>query len=684
MKALIFFVSFLLCIELAHAQMDQALALECNHSDVAASEIRNVNEGTPNTLTTTPVNRLGEHIPGLGINDFRISKGRKIATIHDVTEVTAVENTIMRVVFMVDNSQSMSPHLSLLRQTLEKTMRDFSDAVRVSVMFFREGENPVPSFDYNGRPLPIVRFPYTYDKQRAIEYASRMLTERNLTRNTYLYDGVFSVAQQIDADTGKVDRSFAIVFSDGEDNRSIVGASAALLSAKSNTVYFTIDYLTETNAFLVDLANKTGGEHFHAKNAQDIERIFDEIAKKIVAKGYHVTYSFKNPPRASLTASTNELVMEEEIIRETFPLLNYVFFDQASSSIPERYSRLDAAGVSSFDESAIAGGALDFYYNALNIIASRLAGSPDATITITGYVNNTGEERNNRSLARSRAETVRDYFRIAWGIDDSRMLLADALLPSIASSSRDTMGQVENRRVEITSSSPELLRPVTFVRRIASVHPPTVTFTPRVDVEEGLESWVLTTEQGGDEFDVRRGTQTESSITWNWKNQTGELPASSGVLHSRFLVQDKAGDSFVTDPVAINVREITQETRQNVSISEDGITVEKISLILFPFDVAEPGERNLRVMDEYVFPRIVEDAHIIVSGYTDIIGSDDYNMKLSQQRADAVTRILLGRLGDDSADRITSIGMGKTDPIFSNDTPEGRFYNRTVSLRIER
>lgn len=683
MKTAVILLTLLLSTQTAWSQSDVPLTLECTRAGTVKSDIRSMTEGTPHRLVTTPVNQLGEHIPGLGPGDFRIAKGKKSATIHEVTEITAVENTTMRVILMVDNSQSMSPWLGVMHRTLEKTIAGFSPAVRVSVLFFREGDNTAPSFKHADKPLPIVRLPYIYDKARAVEYSKRMLVERNLTRNTYLYDGVYAVAQQIDTDTGKVDKSFAIIFSDGEDNKSIVDAGTALSTAHKGTTYFTIDYLTKANSFLVDLAKSSGGEHFLARNAEDLGGIFDEIAKKIVAKGYNVTFSFKRPPTATLAASTKELVMEEEVVRETFPLLNYIFFDQGSAAIPERYVRLSSDVVSSFEEGAIEGGALDFYYSALNVLGSRLRANPGASITIAGYLSNTGNEKNAPQLARDRAAAVRDYLRTVWSVDDSRMTVQPGALPPVASSSRDSMGQAENRRVEITSDDWQLLRPVTFVRRFASVVPDNVQFLTTVDAEEGLESWRLTTEQNGVMFDQRSGAQAEGRITWNWKNRAAELPASSGALSTRFLVQDKAGDSFTTGPVSISVREVKSESRKNV-IVEDGITVEKISLILFPFDVADPGVSNERIMDEYVYPRVTENARITVSGYTDVIGSEEYNLKLSQQRADAVRSILLKRLGEAASERITAIGLGETSPVFSNDTPEGRFYNRTVSLRIER
>ena len=69
-----------------------------------------------------------------------------------------------------------------------------------------------------------------------------------------------------------------------------------------------------------------------------------------------------------------------------------------------------------------------------------------------------------------------------------------------------------------------------------------------------------------------------------------------------------------------------------------------------------------------------------LEGHTDSVGSDDYNLKLSQQRADAV-RDFLTEEGVPVAN-ITSIGLGKAGPVASNDTSAGRQENRRVELVV--
>jgi outer membrane protein OmpA-like peptidoglycan-associated protein len=67
-----------------------------------------------------------------------------------------------------------------------------------------------------------------------------------------------------------------------------------------------------------------------------------------------------------------------------------------------------------------------------------------------------------------------------------------------------------------------------------------------------------------------------------------------------------------------------------------------------------------------------------VEGHTDSVGSDDYNQQLSEKRAGAVRDYLVQQ--GISADGIVSRGLGKTQPVASNDTAEGRQQNRRVEL----
>jgi outer membrane protein OmpA-like peptidoglycan-associated protein len=69
-----------------------------------------------------------------------------------------------------------------------------------------------------------------------------------------------------------------------------------------------------------------------------------------------------------------------------------------------------------------------------------------------------------------------------------------------------------------------------------------------------------------------------------------------------------------------------------------------------------------------------------VAGHTDNKGKDDFNMELSQQRAESVRRWLIEH--DVASDRLQAKGYGETEPIASNGTSKGRAQNRRVEFVI--
>ena len=69
---------------------------------------------------------------------------------------------------------------------------------------------------------------------------------------------------------------------------------------------------------------------------------------------------------------------------------------------------------------------------------------------------------------------------------------------------------------------------------------------------------------------------------------------------------------------------------------------------------------------------------IAIEGHTDSVGTDDYNQRLSEQRAEAVRDYFIGQ--GVASQAVTVRGLGKSQPIASNDTPDGRQRNRRVEL----
>jgi len=103
---------------------------------------------------------------------------------------------------------------------------------------------------------------------------------------------------------------------------------------------------------------------------------------------------------------------------------------------------------------------------------------------------------------------------------------------------------------------------------------------------------------------------------------------------------------------------------------------------LFDFDksVLRPdGKKNID--DALARLRGVDLEMVIATGHTDAIGSDAYNQRLSERRAAAVKDYLVSK--GIPASKITTIGKGKSQPVATNKTAEGRQKNRRVDIEFK-
>ena len=134
----------------------------------------------------------------------------------------------------------------------------------------------------------------------------------------------------------------------------------------------------------------------------------------------------------------------------------------------------------------------------------------------------------------------------------------------------------------------------------------------------------------------------------------------------------------------------TQEAKLRKQLRGTGVSVKRdgnnINLIMPGNITFATNRRNLKsefynvlgsvtlVVKEY------NKTTVVVSGYTDSVGSDKYNHKLSEDRARSVADFLVNKKVNPA--RIELIGLGEKNPVASNKTQKGRSLNRRVEITL--
>jgi len=121
----------------------------------------------------------------------------------------------------------------------------------------------------------------------------------------------------------------------------------------------------------------------------------------------------------------------------------------------------------------------------------------------------------------------------------------------------------------------------------------------------------------------------------------------------------------------------------NAIVDETGCAITVNLKVLFDFDKATIKEAYTGKLSRFAevlkaYPMI----NTQLSAHTDSFGDDDYNMKLSKQRAAAVKQALINLGIKDT--RITTEGFGETKPVATNETADGRAQNRRVEATVSK
>jgi outer membrane protein OmpA-like peptidoglycan-associated protein len=379
-------------------------------------------------------------------------------------------------------------------------------------------------------------------------------------------------------------------------------------------------------------------------------------------------------------------------VKETFPLINSVFFNAESTEIPARYILLNEDQATAFKETQLQEGQPDnlnngrstrqlaVYHNILNIMGDRMRNNPKSTITLIGASDK------NPAEGKIMAGNVKQYLVSVFGIDGSRISINGRDKPAISSEQPGADKELallreEDHRVDIVSTSPELLMQVggsssAFLKTVeintTEANPLDSYVLFNTDgAAESLKSWSVdvTDEQGNVQH---YGPYTQDQASVSGKEILGN--SQQGNYKIMMIGQTKNGGTIKKES-SVSLMKMGDPKQEGLRYS-----------ILFNFDQSKSIAAYQNFLTDIIAPLVPENGTVIIHGHTDIIGDEGYNHTLSQERATAAQQTIeqaLAKAGTKGV-KFQSYGFGEDagTATFENTIPEERFYNRTVIIDI--
>ena len=162
---------------------------------------------------------------------------------------------------------------------------------------------------------------------------------------------------------------------------------------------------------------------------------------------------------------------------------------------------------------------------------------------------------------------------------------------------------------------------------------------------------------------------------------------TSGIVEIEVPIGENLGLTFKADGY-VYASELLNESQQDSFKTVELVKIEKqkpfqfrVNLIFFDFDSDKLRPESTADLQEAVrLLRQYPSLRVEIQGHTDSTGPADYNLHLSQRRAEAVKRYLVAH--GISPDRLIAKGYGETQPVAPNDTEENRQKNRRVEFKV--
>lgn len=428
-------------------------------------------------------------------------------------------------------------------------------------------------------------------------------------------------------------------------------------------------------------ATRFNAEAYQLKRLQNLEKEIAQERRKIQndlrelrSSGLSVRLTeVKGILADGKTEIPNPTVRVEEFrATRQHQLLPYIFFNENSSVIPGRYRRLNANERVNFRMEAMEKARpLEVYYTLLNIVGKRMETNPAAVIFVTGCNSNFAGEQGNQRLSEQRAQAVSDYLQDVWKIQAKRIIVQKRDLPEKPTSAgqqpNPEEAHAENRRVELSSTTPEILAPVSFESAQLTVNPPTLRLGLNIVAGTGLKQWSLeiSSFEGREERTLHAfaGTNTyPEQYSWSIDADQRNIPTAPGSMDIHLGITDVDNRDAEAPIISVPVEVVRFADKKRTKAPDKRISIYTIGL----FDSDTQADAVLQGIKSRLTPQ----ASVALDSY-----SGAARLQAFQQKLGALND--RSRVSKDVQDRILS--------LIKNDAtlPEGRFYNRSVRVEVQ-
>jgi outer membrane protein OmpA-like peptidoglycan-associated protein len=370
-----------------------------------------------------------------------------------------------------------------------------------------------------------------------------------------------------------------------------------------------------------------------------------------------------------------KIKVQEISYQELFPLIPYIFYDE-NQAVPNPKNQVltgaDQAG--GFRIADLKPNAEKINQSTIDVIGSRMEMNKNAQLTITG-TKDIVREKKNASVSMERADWAKKYLISNYDINPERIEVVAGASPAKASSIRVEDGQAENRRIEFNSSSSDILAPIIIDQeKVRLAEPAYIEFVPYATSNENVTEWNLEIMQGGKILRQFAGQGKVDSLLWNI--YPNELAASEIPVDYVFTARSESGlESTSAGTIPVQYYSFAQKK----SHQSADTTISKFSLIVFDFDSPEISNVDKEILIKNVVPSIKLKSTVKIFGYTDRIGTDEYNQNLSSKRAENARSILQSQVPNA---KFEIYGVGENVSIYDNNSPIGRQLSRTVQIYV--